>query len=60
MCEKKKLDKIKALMIVANSKKHTQKNFHRKEIRVYFCAKCKAYHTTSALYKKINWFTKIN
>jgi len=34
-------------MIVANSKKQTQKNFNRKEIRVYFCSECNAYHTTS-------------
>jgi hypothetical protein len=47
MCNKKKLDKIKAMMIVANAKKQTQKNFNRREIRVYFCSECDAYHTTS-------------
>lgn len=47
MCNKKKLDKIKAMLIVANSQKRTQKNFKRKEIRVYFCRECKTYHTTS-------------
>ena len=47
MCRKKKLDKIKAMMIVANAQKQTQLNFKRKEIRVYFCSECNAYHTTS-------------
>lgn len=47
MCNKKKLDKIKAMMIIANSQKQTQKNFKRKEIRVYFCKECDSYHTTS-------------
>jgi len=47
MCNKLKLDKIKALMIVANSQKRTQKNFKRKEIRIYFCDDCNYYHTTS-------------
>ena len=51
MCNKKKLDKIKAMMIVANAQKQTQKNFNRKEIRIYFCNECKSYHTTS---KKLN------
>jgi hypothetical protein len=37
VCNKKKLDKIKAMLIVANSKKRTQKNINRKEIRIYFC-----------------------
>jgi len=46
ICKKKKLDKIKAMLIVANSKKQTQKNFKRKEIRYYYCKYCKAYHTT--------------
>ena len=53
MCNKKKLDKIKAMFIVANAQKSTQKDFNRKEVRIYFCEKCKAYHTTS---KKINNF----
>lgn len=46
-CQKKKLDKIKAMLIVANAQKRTQKNFNRNEIRIYFCEECKAYHTTS-------------
>ena len=46
-CHKKKLDKIKAMLIVANAQKRTQKNFNRKEIRVYFCPECKFYNTTS-------------
>lgn len=44
---KKKLDKIKAMLIVANAQKPTQKNFNRKEIRIYYCEGCKAWHTTS-------------
>ena len=47
ICNKKKLNKIKAMMIVANAQKQTQKNFNRKEIRIYFCNECKYYHTTS-------------
>ena len=46
-CKKVKLDKIGAMLIVANARKRTQKNFLRKEKRVYFCHQCKAYHTTS-------------
>jgi len=46
-CRKKKIDKIKAMLIVANANKKTQKNLKRKEIRYYFCQWCKAYHTTS-------------
>jgi hypothetical protein len=34
-------------MIVASAQKQTQNNFNRKEVRVYFCSECKAYHTTS-------------
>lgn len=47
MCSKKKLDKIKAMLIIANAQKQTQTNFNRKEIRFYFCLECNAYHTTS-------------
>ena len=47
MCRKKKLDKISAMMIVANAQKQTQKNLKRNEIRIYFCKECNAYHTTS-------------
>ena len=47
MCNKKKLDKIKAMLIVSNSQKPTQTSFKRNEIRVYFCTECNAYHTTS-------------
>lgn len=47
MCNKKKLDKIKAMMIVANAQKNKQNNFKRKEYRVYFCSDCNSYHTTS-------------
>ena len=47
MCNKMSFDKIKAMMIVAKVQKQTQKNFNRKEIRVYFCSEFNAYHTTS-------------
>lgn len=47
MCSKKKLDKIKAMLIIANANKPTQKNFNRKEIKQYFCQECNAWHTTS-------------
>ena len=46
-CTKKKLDKIKAMMIVANSQKATQKHFNRRETRFYYCDICKCWHTTS-------------
>jgi hypothetical protein len=52
MCGKIKLDKIKAMLIIANSQKKTQKNFNRKEKRIYYCLECDAYHTTSK--SKIN------
>lgn len=46
-CKKKKLDKIKAMLIIANSNKSSQSSFNRKEKRWYWCNECKAYHTTS-------------
>jgi hypothetical protein len=46
-CKKKKLDKIGAMLIIANSNKKTQKSFKRKEKKFYFCKECKCYHTTS-------------
>jgi len=57
MCRKKKLDKIKAMLIIANAQKSTQKNFNRQEVRVYFCSLCNAYHTTS---KKLSQLIKIS
>lgn len=51
MCNKKKLDKISAMLIIANSQKRTQPNFKRKEIRKYYCIYCKAWHTTSQIRK---------
>lgn len=45
ICKKKKLDKIGALLIIANSQKRTQKSFKRKECRIYYCKKCCSYHT---------------
>lgn len=50
-CNKKKLDKIKAMMIVANANKQTQKNFNRHEVRIYYCIECKCWHTTSIIKK---------
>jgi hypothetical protein len=46
-CVKKKIDKIKAMMIIANAQKATQTNFNRTEKRLYWCNECNAYHTTS-------------
>ena len=46
-CSKKKFDKIKAMLILANSNKQTQMNFNRKEVRYYYCEDCNAYHLTS-------------
>lgn len=46
-CNKVKIDKIKAMLIIANSQKPSQKSFKRKETRYYFCEPCNAYHTTS-------------
>lgn len=46
-CTKKKWGRIGALMVVAKAQSATQKNIKRKEIRVYFCKECNAFHTTS-------------
>jgi hypothetical protein len=46
-CKKKKFDKIKAMMVIANSQKITQKNFKRNEKSYYYCEECKIYHVTS-------------
>jgi hypothetical protein len=46
-CSKLKVDKIKAMLIIANSNKQGQFNFKRKEKRFYWCVECKSYHTTS-------------
>ena len=51
-CIKKKFDKIKCMLIIANSNKQTQMNFKRKEIKYYYCYKCKAYHLTSKKYER--------
>lgn len=45
MCGKKKLDKIKAMLIVAQAENSTSSQ--RRECRWYFCRECFAYHTTS-------------
>lgn len=45
-CRKIKLDKIKAMLIVAKSVRKI-KNHNRREIGIYFCKECKCYHTTS-------------
>lgn len=47
ICKKKKIDKIKAMMIIANSQKESQKSRKRKEKKYYWCNVCKSYHTTS-------------
>lgn len=47
VCNKKRLDKIKAMLIIANAQKPTQKDFSRKERRYYWCKECRCYHTTS-------------
>jgi len=51
-CNKKKLDLIEAMFIIAKAQSNTQKNFNRQEIRYYFCKHCKAYHTTKQKEKK--------
>lgn len=51
-CNKKKVDKIKAMLIVANAQKRTQTDFTRREIRHYFCYECKAWHTTKQKMKE--------
>lgn len=47
MCKKIRLDKIKAMLIVAKAQSHTNARHKRREIRIYWCVKCKAWHTTS-------------
>lgn len=46
-CVKLKLDNIGAMLVIANARKYTQKNFNRREKRKYYCQECKAWHTTS-------------
>jgi len=46
-CKKLKLDKIKAMLIIANAQKKSRKNFNRKELRYYWCDTCNSYHVTS-------------
>ena len=46
ICSKKKLDRIKAMIIIANAK-HPSSNHNRNETRYYYCNSCNAYHTTS-------------
>jgi hypothetical protein len=48
-CHKKKLDELKAMMIVAYAQSNRNNNFSRRECRYYYCEECKAYHTTSKL-----------
>lgn len=48
ICNKKKLDKIEALMIIYNAQVKNKKKFHkRQEKRLYWCEKCLSYHVTS-------------
>lgn len=49
MCGKRKFDRIKAMLVIANSQKRTQQSFNRKEKRIYYCSICNGYHTTSKL-----------
>lgn len=46
-CDKKKLSRIDALLIVAKSQSRANKNHKRRETRIYFCKDCGAWHTTS-------------
>jgi len=46
-CQKKKFDKIGAMLVLAKIKRPGQKNFSRKEKRYYYCTECKTYHLTS-------------
>jgi hypothetical protein len=46
-CNKKKLDEIKAMLIIASAQSSNNSNHKRKELRYYYCKECKAYHTTS-------------
>lgn len=45
-CSKKKLDKIKAMLIIAKNS-NGNSNSNRQEKRYYYCAECKSWHTTS-------------
>ena len=46
-CSKKKFDKIKSMLVIANANKPSQTNFNRKEKRYYWCDICNAHHVTS-------------
>lgn len=49
-CEKVKLDKFEAMLIVAQStlkQKIFKNKCRRRESRIYYCKKCDCYHTTS-------------
>lgn len=50
MCNKLKLDKIKAMLIIASSQRKS--NHKRNEKRLYFCEECNGWHTTSKDKKK--------
>ena len=43
-CNKKKLDKIKAMLILSEIK--NKYNRKRLEKRLYYCSECRAYHLT--------------
>lgn len=45
-CSKRKLDRATAEYIVATNAR-LKKPKRRKEVRCYYCKKCRAYHTTS-------------
>jgi hypothetical protein len=47
VCTKVKVDRIKAMLIIAKAQKVSNKNHNRREKRYYWCGECRSYHTTS-------------
>lgn len=56
-CFKRKMDKVKAMLIVAKSISTSNQNHNRREIRFYFCNICNSYHTTSQNFNKGSLWT---
>lgn len=52
-CNKRVLDKIGAMLVIAKSQSRVQKNFNRGEIRYYYCKICMGYHTTKSRKKEV-------
>lgn len=46
-CKKKKLDKIGAMLVIADAQKLNRKKITRGEKNYYWCKECNCYHTTS-------------